>query len=224
MIIDLPETFFQKDRNGIMEVYIENGILKLRADVSFKKLMREITYKKKGNKQCFYCGRKISSDQINVDHMIPQDVGGPTIPNNLVPSCNKCNNTKSNMTLEQYLEYLAKKTAKERKEFSMHAQQEIEKMKFMKDFSFLNGWVSQMNVEEIHWKKRDDRDYRGNKYNRIEEFYQKYGRLRKAIVVDRNHNLLGGYVSLMFAMNNQIEIVPVIVLENVEIFCSYGKK
>ena len=37
---------------------------------------------------------EISMEEMTIDHMYPQDFGGPTITNNLLPSCKKCNNDK----------------------------------------------------------------------------------------------------------------------------------
>ena len=37
-----------------------------------------------------------------MDHLYPQDLGGPTIPNNLAPTCSDCNSEKGNLTEKQY--------------------------------------------------------------------------------------------------------------------------
>lgn len=228
MIIDLPKEFTRTDANGIKYVYIEDGILKLRFNIEFKRIMRELIYSQKGHK-CYYCGKKMDRNQMTVDHIIPQDVGGPTITNNLALACHKCNGEKSNMNAMQYKQYLGKKTSAERIEYSQRIQLENEKLKTKKNFPFLNDWVIEMPINKIRGYQRKGRCnfYQSNqnynkkkktKYAKIEEFYRKYDRLHKAIVVDRNNRLLGGYTSLMFAKNNHLKTVPVIKLENVEIF------
>ena len=226
MIIDLPEYFARTDERGIKYVYIEDGILKLRNDVGFKALMKEIVYYKSENK-CIYCGKKICRNQMTVDHSIPQDVGGPTITNNLVLSCNKCNSEKSNMSAIQYKHYLSEENLTKKREFFQEVQLKNEELKATKDFSFLNGWVTEMPINKIRgYKEVNKEDFLKNisnkkkktKYEKIKDFYHKYGRLHKAIVVDRNNRLLGGFTSLMFCKNNHLKTVPVIKLENVEIF------
>lgn len=229
MNIELPENFTRINERGIKEVYIQDGILKIKHTVWFKALMRELTYRKKGIKICSYCGKKIQRKQMTIDHIIPQEIGGPTIINNLLPCCKSCNGEKANMTLKQYSNYLNKRTIVAKKEYLKKVQYQNEQLKSRSDFNFLNDWVLyvetskiKMNREDIRWKNFKSKDFENskkkNKYNMIKGFYHKYGRLKKAIIVDKNYHLLGGFTSLMFARKNHIKKIPVIVLENVEIF------
>lgn len=224
MNIELPKKFTRYDKNGVREVYIEKGILKMKNTVGFKSLMRKMTYELKGMR-CFYCGKFVPPSRITIDHLIPQDIGGPTIINNLVPACNRCNVEKSNMNLIQYMKYLKRKNKIAQANYFKEVQSKNEKLKKIKDFSFLNGWVVEMEVEKIkvgNYKKYSNSSEKSkkkkSKYQRTSAFYKKYGRFRKAIIVDRNNYLLGGFTSLMYAKNNHIKTVPVIILENVEIF------
>lgn len=54
---------------------------------------------------CQYCGRARgelkNSEFLTRDHVHPQDKGGPDIWGNVVTACNKCNNKKANLTLEE---------------------------------------------------------------------------------------------------------------------------
>jgi len=52
---------------------------------------------------CFYCGAASES----VDHLLPRSRGGKE-GDNLVPACQRCNQMKANMTLEEFLEHCQK--------------------------------------------------------------------------------------------------------------------
>lgn len=47
---------------------------------------------------CQYCGRVFERKDLNLDHVIPRDRGGPTSWENIVCSCIECNTTKANRT------------------------------------------------------------------------------------------------------------------------------
>ncbi len=50
---------------------------------------------------CQYCGRICDRRDLNLDHVIPRDRGGPTNWENIVCSCIECNTAKSNRTPQQ---------------------------------------------------------------------------------------------------------------------------
>ena len=50
---------------------------------------------------CMYCGLKLSSSQITIDHVLPRAQGGTTSFTNCVVSCMPCNNKKGSNTPEQ---------------------------------------------------------------------------------------------------------------------------
>lgn len=217
MIIDLPEKFTHTNKNGEKLAYIdEERILEMKNCVSFKGLMKEITYAIKGSKICYYCGKKLKEGEVSPDHAIPQDIGGPTIPNNLYPSCSACNSEKSNLLLQQYLEFRTIDDERERKEY----RKKYELLKHISLSKLLGGdIVTYMQLSDIKLLKahRKHTEYHYKKYAEIERFYETYNRLKKPIIVDRNLKLLGGFISLMFAKEYGIKTVPVIILENVEI-------
>ncbi len=231
MNIELPEKFARFDKRGKVDAFIENGILKMRFDVSFKSLMKDIVHFVMGNR-CFYCKNVMRAHLITVDHIFPQDIGGPTITNNLVPACRICNNDKQDMNLIQYMRFLKKKDKNAKWKYLKKARLENEELKRDKKFSFLKDLgieVIEMNLEDVKGYQENGynktlegtlrkKGKRKDKYTKIDEFYQKYGRLKKAIIVDRNNRLLGGFTSLMYAKNNHLNIIPVIKLDNVEIF------
>ena len=47
---------------------------------------------------CQYCGRQFDRKDLNLDHVIPRDRGGPTTWENIVCSCIDCNTCKANRT------------------------------------------------------------------------------------------------------------------------------
>jgi len=47
---------------------------------------------------CQYCGQELDRKDLNLDHVIPRDRGGPTTWENIVCSCIPCNTRKANRT------------------------------------------------------------------------------------------------------------------------------
>ena len=47
--------------------------------------------------------KKKPKEEMTIDHVYPADFGGPTITNNLLPSCKGCNNKKRNMLYNESL-------------------------------------------------------------------------------------------------------------------------
>ena len=50
---------------------------------------------------CQYCGRVFDRKDLNLDHVIPRDRGGPTTWENIVCSCIECNTQKANRTPQE---------------------------------------------------------------------------------------------------------------------------
>jgi 5-methylcytosine-specific restriction endonuclease McrA len=50
---------------------------------------------------CQYCGQVCDRNDLNLDHVIPRDRGGPTSWENIVCSCIVCNTRKSNRTPQE---------------------------------------------------------------------------------------------------------------------------
>ncbi|KAB2674584.1 MAG: HNH endonuclease [Verrucomicrobia bacterium] len=48
--------------------------------------------------RCQYCGRVLERRDLNLDHVVPRDRGGPTTWENIVCSCIPCNTRKANRT------------------------------------------------------------------------------------------------------------------------------
>jgi len=47
---------------------------------------------------CQYCGKVFDRSELNLDHIVPRDRGGPTTWENIVCSCVPCNTHKANRT------------------------------------------------------------------------------------------------------------------------------
>jgi 5-methylcytosine-specific restriction endonuclease McrA len=58
---------------------------------------------------CQYCGRIFDRKDLNLDHVIPRDRGGPTTWENIVCSCISCNTLKANRTPQEAGMHLIRK-------------------------------------------------------------------------------------------------------------------
>ena len=217
MIIDLSEKFIMYDERGRNKLaWVEDRILKLKVDASFRKAMYELTYELKGRNVCEYCGKTFLDEDMTLDHMIPQERGGPTITNNLVPSCKECNSKKSNMTAEQYIKY-KNLSGTEKKKYFENFKRYVNYMKRNELLELPEEWLSKKKVKEIIARFDFSQEYKKSKYRKVEKFYKEYGHLPKPILVDRKGFLLDGFISLMFAKDNNLRNLSVMVLENVEV-------
>ena len=132
------------------DLRIKNGILLLKHGQSFTNAMYSLTYFMKGKNFCYYCKKGFSRNEINLDHMYPRCVGGPTIPQNLYPTCVHCNNTKAFMTKEQYDEYLKFTSDEERMWYLSKIRQLVEGYKVIGMFEIPNFWITPVKTSCIH--------------------------------------------------------------------------
>ena len=58
---------------------------------------------------CQYCGERFDRRELNLDHVIPRDRGGPTTWENIVCSCIRCNTQKANSTPQEAGMHLVRK-------------------------------------------------------------------------------------------------------------------
>lgn len=215
MIMDLPKNF---KGNGY-DVFIENGILKLNKRVPFRKLVYSLTYELKGGKhRCLYCNRTVSYNKVTLDHIFPQDMGGPTITNNLLPCCKKCNSEKSNLTSKEYKFFLSLDSKKEKRQFFKKVQREKNWLRELNLYQIPNEWLSEHEVSHILLFMQLDNPEDYQKYKRVKEFYEKYHYFQKPIIIDKNGFLLDGYYIVIYAKNHNIPSLKAIELENVEVF------
>lgn len=212
MIIELPQN--KNFYRGQNKFTISNGILKISHLASWRTLIYCLAISIKG-RTCWYCGKKLKREEITLDHLYPQDLGGPTIPQNLVPACVKCNGRKGNLTEHQYWQWLS---APDKKKGMLHQKflRINEARKLDNGFYLPKRWITNKKIENIIVNMDLTQEYRGRRYARIEAFYEETGKLPYPIIVDKKNFLLDGFLVLMFAKNNGIKQIPTIVLNNVE--------
>ena len=217
MIIELPKDFsFEKEKSGEKAI-IEDGILKITRQTSFRKVMIEISYQMKGRDVCQYCHKKFTKDKMTIDHMFPIDFGGPTISDNLLPACKKCNNEKGNMTYQQYMAFLEAKDVGLEEKYLKTLKKYQELIRKEKRYQIQKSWITERPIGDIFTNINLNEDYRKKKYKSYEEYYLTYGIIKTPIIIDKNGILLDGFLRLMLAKNYNIKSVPVIILENVEV-------
>lgn len=211
MIMDLPEgKFFMKSM-----AQIEGGMLEIKKLERFEDLMYELTYAIR-KRRCIYCGRRLSKETSTLDHRYPRASGGISITNNLFPSCSKCNSAKGDLVHEEYLCYRSIKSKKQQKVFLKKVRESREKIFREKGFLLPSWWISYVDLESIQYRRQKE-ELRGRRYHRIAEFYDIYGKLNRPVIVDCNSNLLDGYNILLYANDMNINIIPIIRLENVRL-------
>lgn len=218
MIIELPEKFSIGNSRQRNDAFIQDGILKIRRTASFKYVMYEVTFKLKGGKhQCRYCGRVFNDRKMTIDHMYPQDMGGPTITNNLLPVCENCNSEKSNMTKEQYQRYKQLKNSIKQKEYLKKLQNDKELIKLHGEFEIPTEWICKKNIKSIIAEIRLGDVTQSQSYQKVKRFYFQYNHFQKPIILDKNGYLLDGFYTVIFAKKHDIEKLPIIQLDNVEV-------
>jgi 5-methylcytosine-specific restriction endonuclease McrA len=70
------------------------------------KASRKVPYSRKNiwlrdNGRCQYCGKSVSLDEMQLEHVVPRDQGGRSNFLNIVCSCLICNSNKANRTPQQ---------------------------------------------------------------------------------------------------------------------------
>ena len=55
---------------------------------------------------CYYCGKKVGSAHLTMDHVVPLSRGGKSSKGNLVPACKECNTKKKYLVPIEWEEYL----------------------------------------------------------------------------------------------------------------------
>lgn len=215
MIIEIPRGYtFIKDESII--AFEENGILKIYGrSGKFQDVMYDLTYKLKGRNKCYYCGAKVLPSKITLDHVHPVSLGGPTIPQNLVPACRKCNGRKENMTPQQFQAYRNLKEDEQRKQF-LQEYWDIKPFQERWVHVLPEEWISQAPISDL-LVFMDLTDTNTRKYQKIKEYYLRCRQFSKPIIVDSQRFVLDGFTQVLYAKNNKIREIPAIVLENVSV-------
>ena len=215
MIIEVPKGYtFEKE--GDIIAFEENSVLKMKGrQGKFQDIMYDITYKLKGNDRCYYCGEEVNPSKITLDHVYPQALGGPTIPQNMVPSCRNCNGKKEDMTPNQFRAYMSLKDSGLQAQFR---REYFQTKTFQTRWVHIlpEGWISETPISDLI-VTIDLSDTSTNKYKKIKEYYARCRQFPKPIIVDCHNFVLDGFTAVLYAKYNRIKEIPTIVLENVEV-------
>lgn len=215
MIIEVPVGYtFTKEKNIL--AFEEKGVLKMCARQGFfHDMMYDLTYQLKGKERCYYCGKEVEPSKMTLDHVYPISLGGPTIPQNLVPSCRSCNGRKENMTPEQFRVYRSLKDEEQQKIF---IKEYFNTRYFQERWVHVlpEGWISNVQISDLI-ALIDLKDTDTNKYKKTKEYYRRCKQFPKPIIVDCHNFVLDGFTQVLYAKNNRITEIPTIILENVEI-------
>lgn len=209
MNILLPESFECYDKDGNLEAEIRDNILYIYRHFSFRRVMYDITYKIYGN-TCMYCGKKEAN---SIDHRIPQDFGGPTITNNLYPSCKDCNNKKANMLEEEYYHWMSL-DKEEREEYNEELKAIHEDMRYGTISAIPKEWIQYppFNMITVNFYIKEPL---GAKYNKLRNFFDNYKKHKNPIIISGNGVLLDGFNQIFIGKEENRPDYDQIVLENV---------
>lgn len=209
MIITLPSQNLNTN-----DLHIKDGVLYLRHSQSYQNVIYRLTYFMKGRHYCYYCKKRVPRDEITMDHMYPRSLGGPTIPQNLIPACRDCNSRKSDMTYEQF-RTLMSLDASDRHSYINKVRSLKEGYRKIGMFQIPSDWVTPIEVDRIHTNV-DFANISNSKYEKVKLFYETYGNFQYPIVIDRNDHSLDGFYVLFVAKSLDVQYIPAIVLDNVE--------
>ena len=224
MIINLPSNFAYEAQgtSGYGYAYVdkERKKLILKGNISYSRVITKLMYDLNEHDICPYCGCKLSKATTTLDHCIPVDRGGPTIPENLIICCSNCNEEKGNMNKEEYLFYRSLKTNSEKIEYEKYIQKNLEKTKMKKGCDIPDEWtVDPKEIDIFVSINFRENIKRSKKYQKVKKNYKKYGKLIYPIISDENGILLDGFYSLMYSKENNISDITIIKLDNVERRC-----
>lgn len=216
---------------------VKDGILYIYRPGAFKDIMYKLTYVLYGKYECYFCHRKfvepgmwiggdsLLTTQTTLDHLAPQEFGGPTITNNMRPSCSHCNNSKGNLYPEEFEEYRkltlieGKEGRKARHDFKQRIMVIQEERRYGRIEPLPTEWLTEEFLKNVYvnfWLMEP----LGYMYRKQEKFLKKYKRLPKPIIVSSNRFLLDGFNTILLAKYNHILKIDTIILENV-VFCGF---
>lgn len=109
------------------------------------KFNRENIYERDGY-TCQYCGERLGSDKLNLDHFVPRTRGGVNSWENVVTSCLTCNLRKGNRTLEEAGMRLIRKPSEPHwHPFMKNISLKYDSWKHFLDFAY---WKAEVGEEE----------------------------------------------------------------------------
>lgn len=217
MNIILPKTPFVYNDGAAV---VEGNILYIYRQIDFYNLMSELTYACFGRERCYYCGKPIFPSKLTVDHKIPRSLGGPTIPNNLAPTCKACNSRKGNMLEEEFLEFMEIESFPEKKESFKQQVEYSQQMIYSGQKTVIpKEWLldSKVNVVSVRYQLNEPL---GGGFKKIRKQFNKYGTFLKPIIISSNRHLLDGFnVCLLAKIYGESDKLQIIQLDNV--VCMY---
>ena len=218
MIIRLPERFIFSSRGNIENsAYVDNGILYMSKYTNFEDLMYHITYVLKGYDRCCYCGEKLTVSNRTLDHMYPRRWGGVSIPENLLPSCKRCNQDKKDMTYQQFQDWRKLKTTKERDKFYQACLTENLKIARAGEFIVKKRWIEPYDFKEVAKYISFDRLSK-RKFTLLSSYYRNWGQYPHPIIISSNGWVISGLHILRHAKEHNLSHVIAVVLENVVVY------
>lgn len=96
--IELADAIFRQ--LDVVEITTPQKIILRKSQRNLDATVSWTVFKRDGYK-CVYCGN--DNTPLTVDHLILWENGGPTMPDNLVAACKKCNHTRGNTELTDFL-------------------------------------------------------------------------------------------------------------------------
>ncbi|MBL9128224.1 MAG: HNH endonuclease [Verrucomicrobiales bacterium] len=96
---------------------------------------------------CQYCGRVFERKDLNLDHVVPRDRGGPTTWENIVCSCIPCNTRKGNRTPQEAGLRLVRKPRRPKWRPFLHVQLGLPAHDQWKHFIDLAYWNVELGEE-----------------------------------------------------------------------------
>ena len=189
---------------------VKGNTLYLYKKGDFKDVMYALTYEIFGYDECYFCHRKLRNHEtqcnnqeyfskISMDHLIPQDFGGPTIPNNMRPACTACNSRKGNMFEDEFYEFLKVyqeviRTGNQEllENFRTNLLAKQEKRRKGDIPSLPAEWLADNSPRSI-WVNYRIGEIKGGSYMRMLEDVAQYGYLIKPVTVTANNVLVDGF-------------------------------
>ncbi len=215
MNVLLPKgKFTYKDKNGSAK---SNGrTLIIHGNVRIYKLMKELTlaiWIRSIGRKCYYCDEQLKKGKETLDHMYPQSLGGPYIPNNLVPCCQMCNEHKGNKTRNQF-EDMNTDDPKERRTLSKQFDEENQEIVKNKGFVLPDDWLTEFDITNLP-ETLFAIDYDDVRTEKVAQFYDENGHYKTPVIISGNGYILSGMQYVCHAKKLGMTHITAIVLKNV---------
>ena len=214
MNIKLPKKFYYTTNNSNSLAFVANGTLYIIGRINFEDLMYSLTYTLYGYDTCRYCGKPLTLTERSIDHIYPRSWGGVSIPNNLLPCCKTCNQSKADMAPYQYNRWKRLETHEEKREYYKKCAKENAKRISKGKFILPQKWFDDFDISDL-FHDMDFSILEQFKSDKVSEYYEANHQYNHPIVVSSNNWLLKGKHIIHHAIVHDVKTVPAIVLENV---------